>query len=65
MTVALASRQCPLAAFLMVSGLVDGLSAGVVFVAGTTISAFTGVPGNSSLSPYADSFGANAGSILL
>ena len=46
---ALASCQRPLAAFLMdlglvdglmVSGLTDGLSAGIVFVAGTTISVF-------------------------
>jgi hypothetical protein len=64
-TVALASRQCPLAVFLMVSGLVDGVSAGVVLVAGATISVFAGVPGSSSLSLFADSFSANAGSILL
>jgi len=70
---ALASCQCPLAVFLkvsglvdlMVSGLVDGLSAGIVFVAGTTIAVCTGVLGSSSLSAFANSFSANAGSILL
>jgi hypothetical protein len=50
---------------LMASGLVDGLSAGIVFVAGMTISVFTGLSGSSSLSAFANSFGANAGSILL
>ena len=73
-TLALASCQRRHAAFLMdlglddgliVSGLTDGLSAGIVFVAGTTISVFAGVSGSSNLSAFADSFGANAGSILL
>ena len=65
MVLALASCQCPLAVFLMVSGLVDGLSAGIVFVAGTTIAVCAGVSGSSSLSDFADSFSANAGSVLL
>src|SRR5258706_15520607 len=65
--VALASRQCPLAVFLMgsgfsdglmVSGLVDGLSAGIAFVADATISVFAGVLNSSSLSPFAGSFAA-------
>lgn len=49
----------------MVSGPVDELSAGIVFVAGTTASAFAGVSCSSNLSAFANSFGAKAGSILL
>ena len=74
MAVALASRQCPLAVpltglgladGLMVSGLADGPSAGIVFVVGATTSVFTGVLGSSNLSAFPDSFGANAASIWL
>jgi hypothetical protein len=50
---------------LIVSGLVDGLSVGIAFLAGATISVFAGVLNSSSLSAFADSFAATAGSILL
>lgn len=80
---ALASCQCRRAVFLMVWGLVDGVSAGtgisagirasagirvsagIVFVAGTIISVSARALRSSSLSDFADSFGANTGSILL
>jgi hypothetical protein len=61
---ALASFQCPLV-FLMVAGLLDGVSAGIVFVAGTIISVFARALSSSSLSAFAGSFSTNAGSILL
>jgi hypothetical protein len=74
MAVALASRQCPLAVLLMglgladglmVSGLANGPSAGIAFVSGAAVSVFAGVLNSLSLSPFADSFAATAGSILL
>ena len=87
-TRALASCQCLLAIFLVVSELADGVSAGLVSgladgvstgpvsgttdgvstglvpVAGTIIPVSPGVSANSSLSDFADSFSAKAGSIL-
>ena len=65
MVLALASCQCRPATFLTVAGLVDGISAGIGFAAGTIISVSARALGSSSLSDFADSFGANAGSVLL
>src|ERR1700730_8254741 len=62
---ALAFCQCWSATFLTVSGLVDGVSAGIGFAAGTIISVSARALGSSSLSDFADSFGANARSTLL
>ena len=65
MVLALASCQYRPATFLTVAGLVDGISAGIGFAAGTIISVSARALGSSSLSDFADSFGANAGSVLL
>jgi hypothetical protein len=67
---ALASCQRRSSAFLIVSGPADGISAGIIFAGGTlssvsTFSVFTRVPDSSSLSDFANSFGADAGSLLL
>ena len=64
MVLALASCQCRSVTFLIVSGP-DGVSVGIVFVGGTISSVSTRVLGNSSLSDLANSFGADAGSVLL
>ena len=47
-----------------VSGTTDGVSTGLVPVAGTIIPVSPGVSASSSLSDFADSFSAKAGSIL-
>ena len=60
---ALAFCQCRSSTFLTVSGLVDGVSAGISFVAGTMISVSARALDSSSLSDFAESFGANAGFI--
>ena len=65
MVLALASCQCRPATFLTVAGLVDGISAGIGFAAGTIISVSARALGSSSLSDLANSFGADAGSVLL
>jgi hypothetical protein len=62
---ALAFRQRRSSIFVTVSGLVDGVSAGVGFAAGTIIPGSARALGSSSLSDFADSFSTNAGSILL
>ena len=62
---ALASCQCRSATFLIVSRPADGVSVGIVFVGGTISSVSTRVLRNSSLSDLANSFGADAGSVLL
>jgi hypothetical protein len=62
---ALAFCQCWSATFLTVSGLADGVSAGIGFAAGAMISVSARALGSSSLSDFADSFGANACSVLL
>ena len=69
-SLALAFRQCRSATFLTVSGLVVGgsagiVSAGTVFAAGTIISVSARALGSFSLSDFAGSFSANAGSISL
>ena len=65
MVLALASCQCRFATFLIVSRPVDGVSVGIVVVGGTIFSVSTRVLGSSSLSDLANSFGADAGSVLL
>ncbi len=62
MVLALAFCQCPSSTFLTASGLVDGVSAGISFVAGTMISVSARALGSSSLSDFAS---ANAGFIWL
>src|SRR5207247_11353056 len=61
MVLALAFCQCPSSTFLTALGLVDGVSAGISFVAGTMISVSARALGSSSLSDFAESFRANAG----
>ncbi len=53
MVLALAFCQCPSSTFLTASGLVDGVSAGISFVAGTMISVSARALGSSSLSDFA------------
>ena len=48
----------------LVSGLAGGVSTGLVPVSGTKIPVSTGVSASSSLSDFADSFSANADSVL-
>ena len=62
---ALAFCQCRSTTFLIVSGLLDGISVGIVFAAGTIISVSARALGSSSLSDFAGSFRANTGSVLL
>jgi len=62
---ALAFRQCRFAAVLAVSELADGVGAGAGSAAGMTIEGSAGATGRSSLSDFAASFAANAGSNLL
>jgi hypothetical protein len=50
---------------LIVSGLVEEVVTGIVFVDGSVISVSLRVSGSSSLSDFADSSGENAGSIWL
>jgi hypothetical protein len=64
MVLALASCQCRRSATFF-SGPADGVSVGIVFAGGTIFSVSTRVLGSSSLSDFANSFSANAGSVLL
>jgi hypothetical protein len=64
-SLALAFCQRGLAVSAVVAGRIDGVSAGLVFAAGTTISASAGRLGSSSLSDFADSFKAKGVAVLL